>query len=73
MACVLFVVRKVDTAVRNLNWGQRWRGGEGGMGGEGKKAETSVQLSRGYVFYFTNYKRKTRQKKPALYYTNRKE
>lgn len=43
------------------------------MGGEGKKAETSVQLSRGYVFYFTNYKRKTRQKNPALYYTNRKK
>ena len=43
------------------------------MGGEGKKAETSVQLSRGYIFYFTNYKRKTRQQKPALYYTNRKE
>lgn len=33
------------------------------MGGEWKKAETSVQLSRGYIFYLTNYKRKTRQKK----------
>lgn len=33
------------------------------MGGEGKKAETSVQLSRGYIFYFMNYNGKTRQKK----------
>ena len=42
-----------------------------GLGGGGMQ-QNSVQLSRDYLFYFTNNKRKTHQK-TSLYYNNRKE
>lgn len=59
LACFSFAVRKIDTAARKLNWAQRWQG----WGARGRRQKTSVQLSRGYIFYLLPTTNETHAKK----------
>ena len=71
--CILCFVCGSQSRCSRANAEQRLKivGLVGGGSGSGMQ-QNSVQLSRDYLFYFTNNKRKTHQK-TSLYHNNRKE